>query len=161
MNKKSAALPSWGKSAAWTYILWGSRESLEVRAAVYNTTIKKNLQFKVTLLCTSNAEDTRFNSSHCSQWYLFNTCWVLPTTLSQKIRIGSLLSWHPAKNPVPDAFKFDMSFGSEDQGQVVLICETKTPQMMWTCASESFREHLDTRCLWELTNESCKEKKTM
>lgn len=41
-EQKMLMLPSWGKAAAWTYTLWGSRESMEVRAAVNNTPIQKS-----------------------------------------------------------------------------------------------------------------------
>lgn len=41
-EQKMLMLPSWGKAEARTYILWISRESTEVRAAVNNTAIQKS-----------------------------------------------------------------------------------------------------------------------
>lgn len=73
--------------------------------------------------------------------------------------LESVFSPKPAENPVPDVFKFDLLFGSEDQGHVILVCKIKSSQMVQTSASESFRECLEARCLWELTSEPSKEKK--
>lgn len=79
--------------------------------------------------------------------------------LSQRTRVNSPLSLQPAENLLPDVFKSELSFVSEDQDHVILFYEIKSPQMVWTSASESFRECLEARCLLELTSEPCKEKK--
>lgn len=73
--------------------------------------------------------------------------------------LESVFSPKPAENPVPDVFKFDLLFGSEDQGHVILVCKIKSSQMVQNSASESFRECLEARCLWELTSEPSNEKK--
>lgn len=73
--------------------------------------------------------------------------------------LESVFSPKPAENPVPVVLKFDLAFGSEDQGRVILVYKIKSSQMVQTSASESFRECLEARCLWELTSKPSKEKK--
>lgn len=101
---------------------------MEVRAAVNNTTIQNSFSPRSHFYAPQihKKPDLIHSTAHTT------ICLILaegPLHSSvKKIRVKSPLSLQPAKNLVPDVFKFDLSFGSEDH--VILVYEIKAPQMV-------------------------------